>query len=114
MNNMFNGLCGSPGSQISTSTFCDDFIPTGEFDKARQRTSRRPVRALPARGESLGPRRDAGNRLCRHACLGPLAAPRAQPQRSIDNLDWKQQFGTQAHTSFQDLDIFMLGGVIFF
>ena len=75
---------------------------------------------------ALGHRRGAGDRLGRHACVRPLAASRPRPRcdqcrlhtlhgdHDTGTFNCNKKFGKSLTTSWSGLDIFQIGGVIFF
>jgi hypothetical protein len=109
--NMFNGLCGNPGSQNLNSTFCITTIPTGKFNKdGTNITQTVELTSSEVNRWGLGVMQEIDS-AAMHVWFN---WQHLELNLSGINLDESSSFGTHAHTSFQDLDIFMLGGVIFF
>ena len=126
-NDMFTGLCGIRALGLSGNIFqCGALFAPPACRSAPCRTAM-PI-WLSAHGDrfgsrAVGPRCRTRDRLCGDASLCPLAAPRPRPgcDRHSSHCDQRQRrcshnknFGKSLNTSFEGLDLFQIGGVIFF
>jgi hypothetical protein len=128
-NDMFSGLCRSPGSPthgdgtiLDRSTFCNIQIPTGKFNKdGTNQFQEAYITGSEVNRWGLGVMQEIDS-----AAMHVLA----NWQHLELNIDGKSEgcgknvvacydvnsktFGKKVGASFQDLDMFMVGGVIFF
>ncbi|MGZ5849640.1 MAG: hypothetical protein ACXWJN_03515, partial [Methyloceanibacter sp.] len=134
--NMFNGLCGAPGSatvggnSLNTNSFCETSVPTGQFDKfGRNDTTGAFITGSEVNRWGAGVMQEIDSAAMhvwfnwQHLDLNFDARSDCGVESggSIDigetcstGNGHSVKFGDKINTSYDSLDIFMLGGVIFF
>jgi hypothetical protein len=109
---MFNGICGAPGSVDRGSTFCEATIPTGTFNKDGTNVTQNVL----VTGSEVD-RWGAGIMQEIDSAAMHVWFNWQHLEVNLDAVNFDDSSfpdGHKARTSFDDLDIFMLGGVIFF
>jgi hypothetical protein len=116
--NMYSGLCGTPGQAVNdgnntftTATFCDTSIPNGKFNKdGTAQTDAVFVTGSEVNRWGVGVVQEIDSAAMHVWANWQHLELNLDAVGTGDTL----KFGKKASTSFQDLDMFMVGGVMFF
>jgi hypothetical protein len=123
--NMYSGICGNPQGEtnsgsVNPSTFCASNLPTGQFDnKGRNLTQSVFVTGTEVNRWGAGVMQEIDSAAMhvwfnwQHLEVNLDAVSACESPFDSGDI-CTQRFGRKVNQSYQDLDIFMLGGVIFF
>jgi hypothetical protein len=108
--NMFSGMCGNPGAVTNNATFCKTSIPSNTFNSNGTNVNQ-PVFVTGSEVNRWG----VGVVQEIDSAAMHLWANWQHLELNLDAVQTEEgHFGKKASASFQDLDMFMVGGVIFF